>query len=163
MRQIQPPIALREDECTQRTGLRERNSYIETYRILAVFSVLITHYNGWFLGGLPDSFDFGNPTAQRIGQVVIAAACACCVKLLFTYFWLFQYKSSYAVSGEVFGSIARNIYTFVLIRLLFKWKSDIIQRLDFQLQGIDAGRVFCTMLFYADDIVPYPKLVYRGF
>ena len=59
--------------------MRERNSYIETYRILAVFSVLITHYNGWFLGGLPDSFDFGNPTAQRIGQVVIAAACACCV------------------------------------------------------------------------------------
>ena len=59
--------------------MTSRNSYIEIYRILAAFSVLITHYNGWFLGGLPDSFDFTNPTAQRIGQVVIAALCACCV------------------------------------------------------------------------------------
>ena len=59
--------------------MKERNSYVEIYRILAVFSVLITHYSGWFLGGLPDGFDFNNPTAQRIGQVIIAALCACCV------------------------------------------------------------------------------------
>ncbi len=59
--------------------MKERNSYIEVYRILAVFSVLIAHYNGWFLGGIPDSFDFNNPTSQRVGQIIIAALCACCV------------------------------------------------------------------------------------
>lgn len=59
--------------------MKERNSYIEIYRILATFSVLIAHYNWWFVGGLPDGFDFNNPTAQSIGQVAIAALCACCV------------------------------------------------------------------------------------
>lgn len=59
--------------------MENRNSFIEVYRILAVFSVLIIHYNGWFLGGLPDSFDFDNPTAHRIGQVIIASLCACCI------------------------------------------------------------------------------------
>ena len=52
---------------------------VEVYRILAVFSVLIVHYNGWFLGGMPESFDFSNPTAHRIGQVVIEALSICCI------------------------------------------------------------------------------------
>lgn len=56
-----------------------RNSSVETYRILAVFSVLIVHYNGWFLGGMPESFDFSNPTAHRIGQVVFESLSICCI------------------------------------------------------------------------------------
>ena len=58
---------------------KERNSSVEIYRILAVFSVLIVHYNGWFLGGMPESFDFSNPTAHRIGQVIIEAMTICCI------------------------------------------------------------------------------------
>ena len=57
----------------------ERNSSVEVYRILAVFSVLIVHFNGWFLGGMPESFDFSNPTAHRIGQAIIEAMTICCV------------------------------------------------------------------------------------
>ena len=57
----------------------ERNSSVEIYRILAVFSVLVVHYNGWFLGGMPESFDFSHPTAHRIGQVILEALSICCV------------------------------------------------------------------------------------
>ena len=59
--------------------IKERNSSVEMYRILAVFSVLIVHYNAWFLGGMPESFDFSNPTAHRIGQLIIEAMTICCI------------------------------------------------------------------------------------
>lgn len=48
-----------------------RNSSIELYRILATISVLVIHFNGWFVGGLPQYFEFINITAFRIGQLVI--------------------------------------------------------------------------------------------
>lgn len=30
---------------------KERDSSVETFRILATFTVLIVHFTGWFLGG----------------------------------------------------------------------------------------------------------------
>ena len=34
----------------------ERNSSIEIYRIIATFAVLIFHFNGWLVGGMPKHF-----------------------------------------------------------------------------------------------------------
>lgn len=58
---------------------KERNSSTELFRILATFLVLITHYNGWFVGGVPDSFDFSNISLFRCSQMIITSLTAACV------------------------------------------------------------------------------------
>lgn len=56
----------------------QRDSSVELFRILATFSVLIAHWNGWFVGGIPD-FDFSAPSFYRCGQLLIGALCSICV------------------------------------------------------------------------------------
>lgn len=58
----------------------QRNSSIELYRIIASFTVLIVHFNGWFVE-MPDKFDVSNPTLFRTGQMVIEAATCICVNM----------------------------------------------------------------------------------
>lgn len=57
---------------------RLRNSSIEVYRILATFSVLLAHFNGWFIGGI-EPFNVHSISTFAIGQLSIASICACCV------------------------------------------------------------------------------------
>lgn len=59
----------------------KRNSSIELYRIIATFAVLIVHFNGWFVGGVPDAFDFSSPSYFRIVQMVISALTCICVNM----------------------------------------------------------------------------------
>ena len=59
----------------------QRNSSIELYRIIATFAVLIVHFNGWFVGGMPENFDISNPSAFRTGQMIIEAATCICVNM----------------------------------------------------------------------------------
>ena len=47
--------------------LKQRNSSVELYRIIATLTVLIVHFNGWFVGGMPEKFDWGNLTLFRTG------------------------------------------------------------------------------------------------
>lgn len=54
-----------------------RNSKVELFRIFAAISVLIVHFNGWFLGGLPDKPNLSN--SVELGQSVIASLFAICV------------------------------------------------------------------------------------
>lgn len=56
-----------------------RNSSVELFRILATFFVLITHLNGWMVGGIADTFDTGISLPQRIGQLTIASLTVVCV------------------------------------------------------------------------------------
>ena len=60
----------------------QRNSCIELYRILATLTVLIVHFNGWFVGDwpLPD-YDVNNPTLFRTAQMTISAAGIICVNM----------------------------------------------------------------------------------
>lgn len=55
-----------------------RNSSVEVFRILATFLVLIAHFNGWLVGGIP-KFNGDSVSAFRIGQLFIGSLCACCV------------------------------------------------------------------------------------
>ena len=57
-----------------------RNSSIELYRIIATLTVLIVHYNGWFVG-IPQAYDLANPTLFRTGQMIIEAATIICVNM----------------------------------------------------------------------------------
>lgn len=63
------------------TPLKQRNSSIELYRIIATITVLIVHFNGWFVGGMPEKFDLSNPSAFKIGQMIIEAATCICVNM----------------------------------------------------------------------------------
>lgn len=56
---------------------KERNSSIELFRILAAFSVLIGHFNGWFLGDL--AVIQRPETISGYGQTLIASLCAVCI------------------------------------------------------------------------------------
>lgn len=58
----------------------ERNSSIELFRIIATLSVLIVHFNGWFVGGLPSKLDF-KYFDWHWGQFLIGAASCVCVNL----------------------------------------------------------------------------------
>ncbi len=60
---------------------KQRNSSVELYRIIATFVVLIVHFNGWLVGGMPDHFDTHNITAFRTGQMLIEAATCICVNM----------------------------------------------------------------------------------
>lgn len=59
----------------------ERNSCIETYRIIATIAVLIFHFNGWLVGGLPKYFDVDHVSAFRISQAVIESFSCICVNM----------------------------------------------------------------------------------
>ena len=59
---------------------KERNSSIELYRIIATFTVLIVHFNGWFVGGMR-GFDFHHPTLFGAGQMIIEALTCICVNM----------------------------------------------------------------------------------
>ena len=61
--------------------LKQRNSSVELYRIIATLTVLIVHFNGWFVGGMPEKFDFSNPSVFRTGQMIIEAATCICVNM----------------------------------------------------------------------------------
>lgn len=66
-----------------------RNSSIELFRIIAMFMVVIVHFNGWFVGGMPSAFDFVNVSNYRIGQALIESfsiMCVNCFVILSGYF-----------------------------------------------------------------------------
>lgn len=76
-------------------GKEIRNSNIEVYRILAAFLVMLSHFNGWFVGGLHTINS--NPTSYEIGQSVIASLTCICVNMFLVisgWFGLkFRFKS----------------------------------------------------------------------
>ena len=59
----------------------ERNSSIEVYRILATFAVLVFHFNGWLVGGMPKHFDADNISIFRLSQAVIESFTCICVNM----------------------------------------------------------------------------------
>lgn len=61
-------------------GQKKRNSSIELYRIIATFTVLIVHFNGWFVGGMR-GFDYHHPTLFGAGQMIIEALTCICVNM----------------------------------------------------------------------------------
>lgn len=59
----------------------ERNSSVEIYRIIATFSVLVFHFNGWLVGGIPKYFDVDNFSAFRVSQAIIESCSCICVNM----------------------------------------------------------------------------------
>ena len=59
----------------------ERNSNIESYRILATFAVLVFHFNGWLAGGMPKHFDVDHLSVYRITQALIESFSVICVNM----------------------------------------------------------------------------------
>lgn len=60
-------------------ALEHRNSNIELFRIIATLLVLIVHFNGWFVGGLPTSYEWTTFTIQDSIQLYIQGLSCCCV------------------------------------------------------------------------------------
>lgn len=56
-----------------------RDSSVETFRILATFAVLIAHFTGWFLGGMPERFTIEGGRDFRIGQMIMESFTVVCV------------------------------------------------------------------------------------
>ena len=141
--------------------MKERNSYIEVYSILAVFSVLIAHYNGWFLGGIPDSFDFNNPTSQRVGQIIIAALCACCVNCFLLISGYFGIKLR-VQSVVKFLILLLGIYIpMYCIDCLLNGTPIFSKMLVYNCMVVTRGGVFCAVLLYVNDIFTHLKRFYR--
>lgn len=58
---------------------KQRNSSIELYRIIATFTVLIVHFNGWFVE--MRGFDFHHLTLLGAGQTIIESSTIICVNM----------------------------------------------------------------------------------
>lgn len=58
----------------------QRDSSIELYRIIATFAVLITHFNGFFVGGTR-AFDIHHITDFSVCQMILEAASCICVNM----------------------------------------------------------------------------------
>ena len=59
--------------------LKQRSSNIELFRIIATLLVLVVHFNGWFVGGLPDTYEWSTFTLQDSVQLYIQGLSCCCV------------------------------------------------------------------------------------
>lgn len=59
----------------------ERNSSVELYRIIATFAVLVFHFNGWLVGGMPKHFDVDHISAFRLTQAIIESCSCICVNM----------------------------------------------------------------------------------
>lgn len=59
----------------------ERNSSVEWYRIIATFAVLVFHFNGWLVGGMPKHFDVDHISTFRISQAIIESCSCICVNM----------------------------------------------------------------------------------
>lgn len=58
---------------------KTRNSNIELFRIVSTLLVLVVHFNGWFVGGLPNSYDLQTFSVQEGVQLYIQGLSCCCV------------------------------------------------------------------------------------
>lgn len=45
-----------------------RNSSVELYRIIAIVAVIVFHFNGWRVGGMPKHFDVDHISSFRMSQ-----------------------------------------------------------------------------------------------
>lgn len=110
---------------------QERNSSIELFRILATFLVLVIHWNGWFVGGIPENISWNNLYGQMGGQILIRGFSVCCVNcflLLSGYFSIkLKWKSLVNLYVVLFGifipfyiadSVRIDSFSF---KELFKW------------------------------------------
>lgn len=59
----------------------ERNSSVEWYRIIATFAVLVFHFNGWLVGGMPKHFEVDHISAFRMSQAIIESCSCICVNM----------------------------------------------------------------------------------
>ena len=59
----------------------ERNSSVELYRIIATFAVLVFHFNGWLVGGMPKHFDVDCISTFRMTQAIIESCSCICVNM----------------------------------------------------------------------------------
>ena len=125
---------------------KQRDSSIEMFRILATLAVIVVHYNGWFVGGLPESFDFSAVSSYRVGQLIIQALCVVCVNC-------FLLISGYFGIRLNFGSVLKFLLTLLgfyipCCLLCFAWKGEF-SLVDIVRNSlvISRGGVFCAVLF----------------
>lgn len=79
MASVSPPSHTGTPENCSTAAHGRRNSSVELFRIIATLFVVIVHFNGWFVGGVPARFDIHDNSEFRIGQIIIQALTTCCV------------------------------------------------------------------------------------
>lgn len=98
---------------------QERNSSMELFRILATFLVLIVHWNGWFVGGLPEQIGWSDLSTFRFGQLIIWGLSICCVNcfiLLSGYFSIKLKKKSVINLWVTIVSVFIPFYLYECVR-----------------------------------------------
>lgn len=82
----------------------KRNSSIELFRLLAAFMVVLTHFNGWFVGDLPEKFS--EFSEFRITQAIIqACTCICVNSFLVISGWFglrFRFRHVFTIWSTLF-------------------------------------------------------------
>lgn len=105
-----------QSQCLQ----NHRNSSIELYRIIATITVLIVHFNGWFVGGMPERLDIGNLTTYRFGQAFIESATCICVNMFLLISGYFGIKLKWISVAKIWLLLLFIYVPFYLIQALFE-------------------------------------------
>ena len=92
-----------------------RNSSVELFRLIAAFYVLVVHWNGWFVGGMPDSFDLQNISAFRVGQAFIEALTCVCVNLFLLITGYFGVKLKWQTIVRIYLLLVSIYIPFYLV------------------------------------------------
>jgi hypothetical protein len=104
----------------EKSNRPQRNSSIELYRIIATFTVLVVHFNGWFVGDwpLPD-YDISSPTLFRTGQMLIEALSIICVNMFVIISGYFGIKLKFSSIVKLYIYLALIYIPLYLIRFVF--------------------------------------------
>lgn len=125
---------------------KERNSSIELFRILAAFSVLIGHFNGWFLGDL--AVIQRPETISGYGQTLIASLCAVCINCFIIISGYFGIRLRLKTLWNFIIQLLGIFVPLYLISCLIGVDVLSIKTLIHNLLPISRGGVFCAMLLF---------------
>lgn len=103
---------------------------MELFRILATMLVLITHLNGWLLGGMADTFDSSVDIIQRIGQLTIASLTVVCVNCFLIISGWYGVKLKFSSLWKMWTLLVCIYIPFQLVESCYTGRFSIVQFAD---------------------------------
>ncbi|MDE6859051.1 MAG: hypothetical protein K2J65_01405 [Duncaniella sp.] len=101
-----------------------RNSSVEVFRIIATFLVLIVHFNGWFVGGMPEKF--AGFSVFNIGQTLIEAISCTCVNCFLVITGWYGLRFKWKHIWTIWSIIVWIYVPFYLIESFYKADFSIV-------------------------------------
>ena len=105
--------------------MKERNSSVEVFRMLAMFLVCVVHWNGWFVP-IADTFPVYSYTSANIGQILIESVSVPCVNMFLIISGYFGLKLKARSLINLFFQIISVSIPFYIINSIWNHNFDML-------------------------------------